>query len=210
VGPNFDGGIGLAVTQCSSVTGTRLEVVNNVDPGMCLDGSKVVLHDVHASGNLRGIMLVSESAPSDVHIAGATLANNDGVGLGIGGATFAVVEDAVIDDTRSIALPVLVSGVSAGTDVVGDGVCWNASAVAHIRRMTVRGSERNGFLISGPASGILEDIAVSDGRILETNNPAGSHPMTSGATPPIETVSWDIGCIMDSYPMPTADAPPPI
>jgi len=202
VGPNLEAGIGLAVTQCATVTGTQLQVVDNEDPGMCLDGSKVTLDDVEVSGNLRGIMLVSHSAPSEVHLTGATVTNNQGVGIGIAGAIFAVVDDSIVDNTMAIALPALIDGTSAGAVSVGDGVCWNGSAVAHIHRMTVKGSQRNGFLINGPASGILEDVTLADGQIVQINYETGSQPMTSGATPPIEPIPEDMFCIEDRYPAP--------
>ena len=206
VGEQLDGGLGFGVADCASVTATGLEVVDNACVGMCLDSSKVALDDLVASGNLRAIYAGTRSAPAEVRISGATLTNNRGYGLSIAGATFAVVEDTLVDDTTGLALPVIVSGVSASTENVAEGICWTGSAVAHFHRVTVQGSERNAILIQGPASGILEDVAVPGGHIVQVQYDGGAQPMTSGVTPSIEVSPEVQSCGQDYY-APT-EAPP--
>ena len=205
VSSNFAAGLGLGISQCSTVTATHLEVVDSADAGICVDGSKVEFDDVQVSGNLRGLFVHSASAPAEVHIAGAAIRDNLGIGLAITSATFAVVDDSIVEDTKNIALPLPVSGVSASAALVGDGICWNGTAVAHMHRVTVSGSERNGILIHGPASGILEDVVVPGGRIFQVNYESGSQPLSSGTTPSIQTSAGDEQCAEDVYPMP----PPP-
>jgi hypothetical protein len=192
VGENFESGGGFCASAGSSVVGSGLVVQDNVDFGVLIDSSDAVLEDIDVSRNLRGVWV--QHIEKSVRISGATLDKNEGVGLALRGETCAtvVVEDAVISNTTNVPLPVLVTGVSAAAEVVGDGVQWEGNIVGLFRRVHLHANQRDGFVINGPASGVLEDVTLSGGDedpgILQQCYSGGPQPTILGSTPPLFVV----------------------
>jgi hypothetical protein len=146
------------------------------------------MSDISAAGNLRGVWLAP--GPHAISIDGATLQGNRGMGFGIGdGDTESTgtvsIDDATISDTESVLLPIIVNGVNAGSEEVGDGVHWRDGVTAHLDALTIRGSARHDVYIDGPAQGSLHDVSTEDGYIIQEC--AGPSPDVSGSTPPISS-----------------------
>ncbi|HZO13848.1 MAG TPA: right-handed parallel beta-helix repeat-containing protein, partial [Polyangiaceae bacterium] len=188
VGENFEAGAGISVSTCSRITAANLEIADNADFGLLIDSSRAEIDGIEVTGNLRGIFTQTQTGLSEIRIAGASVTDNFGVGLGISGATTITFDDSIVSDTRTIALPVLVDGVSAGAQNISEGICWSGTAVAELHRVLVKNSDLVAFVIDGPASGVLEDVTLPDGSLLEVNYTSGPQPMTSGSTPPIHTL----------------------
>ena len=93
----------MSASACSSITAADLEITDNEDYGLYIDGSQAEIDNVEVSGNLRGIYTTTQSAPAEVRIAGASVTGNQGVGVGISGASVMTLEDSIVSDTRMIA-----------------------------------------------------------------------------------------------------------
>lgn len=167
VGNDFEAGGNLSVVN-ATLDARGLVIRDAADFGILVHDSEAILGvqqggGVDVTGNLRGIWI--QGAASDVALANAAISDNLGVGLGIdAGATVAAI-DVTILDTRNIALPVLIGGVSAGSVEVGDGLFWGGGASVQLGGVVVGGSDRVPILIDGsvgPASS-LTDITLVDG-----------------------------------------------
>jgi hypothetical protein len=194
-GANFQNGGGIAASGCSVVAADNVRVESNADYGILMSQAGGAMDCVHVAGNLRGIWFQgspNEPMP-DGALRRATVENNDGVGIGLGcrvappSSGAITVENSSVADTHNIPLPVLINGVSAGTELVGDGIHWDGGIEGHFSDIAIVNSDRAGVLIDGPAIGTLHNVIPDSGRIVQTNYASGPQPTVSGGTPPIET-----------------------
>ena len=187
-------GGGVAATQCSNVSATRLRVLDSEDWGVLIDGSTAKLgaptssdETVEISRNRRGLWVqnvVYNAACSSIASCGelhnATLAENLGVGLGISGATRGwVICKASITGTQTANLPVSdENGFVGASKAVGDGLDWLDGSEVRIEQLTLSGNERQSLLIDGPASGDIGSLTLGAGEepILQQNLMGGAQP----------------------------------
>jgi hypothetical protein len=152
---------------------------------------------LEVSNNLRGIwgQHISQTVSETLIVEGATVTNNTGIGLGIDDTSLGVtVTSCVVRDTSMVALPVLVGGVSAGAENVGDGVNWFGASQMAVDGLTVSGSARASLLIDGPvapnsslAHVTLEGNDLNFGILQQNLPPSGTQPQLGPSTPPITT-----------------------
>jgi hypothetical protein len=197
VGDNFQHGLGLSVSGCSTLTADNLRVEDNADAGVVVSASDSAIDCAHIARNLRGTWFQagSEQGIGTALLRRATIEDNEGVGVGLcswvglpGGGTVSI-EDSRIVNTRCITLPVLIGGVSAGAEEVCDGVMWNGAVEAHFSNVQLVQNPRVQLLIVGPAVGSLHDVtAIDGGPMVQVNADGGSQPSRTGTTPPLE--SW--------------------
>ncbi len=193
VGDNFEAGGGLSISGCSHVDAQDVRITNNADFGMLIDDSSVDVDRVEVSGNLRGVWVqnITSSDPSQsVTMSHAMVAMNEGIGLGIAEASVGVtIEDSEIVETLSIPLPVLVGGVSASVEDVGDGIAWLDASQVTLTSVTVTSSARASILIDGEvgSGSTISNVVQSGGDeamgILQQNlPPGGEQPAVAGNT----------------------------
>jgi parallel beta helix pectate lyase-like protein len=185
VGPNFDAGGGVSISGCSTVTANALEVSDSADFGVLIDSSTVTLSTPTVTNNLRGVWI--QNVTGSVTVDHATISNNTGVGVGIDGMSSSVtVQDSTITDTQMISLPVLVGGVSAGAEEVGDGLAWLGNSFAIIENVSISTSARASVLIDGEVvmGSSITNLTLAGGDeqkgIVQQNLPMnGQQPNTS-------------------------------
>ncbi len=168
VGPDFQAGGGMAISGCSVVNGTGVTVRDSTDFGMLIDDSTAQLSGVHVEGNLRGMWVqsIGKSQPAgSVGIAVSDVVGNQGVSLGVAlGSKNVTFENASIDNTKQVALPVLING-QAGMNTVGDGITWADLSQVGLKGVTVSRSSVCSVLIDGnvTAGSALTNVTLSQG-----------------------------------------------
>ncbi len=197
VGANFEAGGGLSISGCSQVDATDVRISNNADFGLLIDDSAFDAERLDVSGNLRGVWIqhIGLSTSQPVILREASISDNQGVGIGIDGQSVGVtVENSDVTETRSIALPVLVGGVSASVEEVGDGIAWLDGSQVMLNSVTVSSSARASILIDGPVgpNSSIANVTLSGGDealgILQQNlPPGGEEPSVAGNTAPSVT-----------------------
>jgi hypothetical protein len=197
VGGQFDGGGGVSVAYCSTVNATDLQILDSADFGMLVHDSSLSLNGGTIDGNLRGLWIqnVGTSMLGSVTVNNASLDRNTGVGIGIANnSTNVSINTTAISNTEFVSLPVLINGVSASSDEVGDGINWQGLSQVVLGSVTVSGSARASVLIDGEvASGSsVTNLALEGGDeskgIVQQNLPSsGTQPVTSGTTPSVTT-----------------------
>ncbi len=197
VGANFEAGGGLSISGCSQVVATDLRINDNADFGLLIDDSAFQAERLEVTGNLRGVWIqhIGATESQSVTLRQATVRDNQGVGIGVDGQSLNVtVEDSSVSNTLIIALPVLVGGVSAGVEEVGDGIAWLDTSQVTLNGVTVSSSARASILIDGPVgiNSSIANVTLSDGDealgILQQNLPSGGEqPSVAGGTAPSVT-----------------------
>jgi hypothetical protein len=209
VGADFGYGSGLTM-RCGELVMQGLTIEGSADYGMGFfetDASVQAgdLGDVRITDNLFGIWAVNVGAQTSslASVSDADIADNRGAGVAIGGVVGGgVVEltDSVVRGTRNIAIPVLVNGVSAGSEEVGDGILWMDAVEVELSNVELSDNERASLLINGAAAGSLGDVQFSGGDSgdvpLLQNYVGGPEPAVTGATPSLEVTSEEV------YPVP--------
>ncbi|HHH30382.1 MAG TPA: right-handed parallel beta-helix repeat-containing protein [Polyangiaceae bacterium] len=208
VGQSFDFGSGLTV-RCSRMIVRGLEAVDNADYGIGIFDADVTLEpgDIpfRVSGNLFGVWAIEVGATSSTlaTLRGATIEDNAGAGVAIGGAFGpGIVEltEVTVRRTESIAIPVLVNGVSASAENVGDGILWLDGVETRLTDVEVADSERASLLINGASAGTLDGVRFTgsdagDAPLMQ-NYFGGPEPTAAGETPDLVVTSEEI------YPVP--------
>jgi hypothetical protein len=203
----FYPGFGVSISECSTVVASDLTIRNSTSVGLLVDHASLELERATIDGNVRGLWAQRIAADQNVTIRASSLSLNQGVGVGIGdGAVNVLVEDTAILDTQLVLLP----GKAGGPNVeVADGVTWLDASTVTLKNLTIERSQRMGILIDGPASGSIDDLALTttdgSGGVVQQNVPDdGESPDTSGTTPPVDR---DQG---ERFPVPGAVIPPSI
>jgi hypothetical protein len=203
-GDTVDGGqrgAGMAVTQCSNVSATRLRVLDSADWGMLIDGSTAKLgaptssdETVEISRNRRGLWVQNvvhnaacSAIGSCVEVHNGTLAENLGVGIGVAGETRGmVICKASVEKTYTDMLPASdVDGEVGLQKPIGDGLDWLDGSEVRIEALTLSDNQRQSLLIDGPATGDIGSITLGAGEtpILQQNLMGGAQPTQgSGVT----------------------------
>lgn len=212
VDQNFYAGGGVSVSGCSDLTASALRVHDSDDFGILVDDSSITLTGVELHNNLRGIWLqnIGGSATQAATITDLVASGNRGVGLGMNAATGGVtINNADISDTSAFSLPVLVEGVSAGAEEVGDGLTWLAESKAVIDGLTLTNSARAALLIDGEvaAGSTIANIAFGGGDeakgAFQQNFPMG------GLAPQVDANSSLAQVPEEQFPVPDDVAIPP-
>lgn len=201
VDDHFQPGGGLSVSQCSTVDAVGLYVRDNSNFGILVDDSSVNFGEpgsttIEVLRNLRGIWVqnIGASMPQTVLLTGCEVGENDGVGIGVDGAsTNVTIRESTIRDTAIIDLPVLIGGVSAGAEAVGDGVNWFSVSQVVIDGLSVSNSARASVLIDGEvaAGSSIDNVTLGDGDdikgILQQNFAGGEQPAVGTGAPSVTT-----------------------
>jgi hypothetical protein len=196
VGGNFEAGGGISASACSTVSATSVSIIDNLDFGFLIDDSSIDMDGFTVSGNLRGVWIqnIGMSMAATATVRNGVVTDNQGVGIGVAAASEGVtVVQTTISGTKAIALPVLVNGVSAGSEEVGDGLTWKGASQVSLDSVTVSSSARASVLIDGEvgSGSTIDNVVLSYGDelrgILQQNLPTGgAQPAVSGS-PPITT-----------------------
>lgn len=194
VGNNFEAGGGVSIAYCADVMANDLSVYDSADFGILVHDATLDMTGGAVDGNLRGIWLqeIGATEPSYASVTSVTLDGNLGVGVGVAGNALDVtVADSTVSNTTNISLPVLVNGVSAASEEVGDGLSWLDASTVTLDSVTVENSARTGLLIDGEvgAGSLIEDLTLNEvgdkGNIIQQNFvDGGTEPITSGTVPP--------------------------
>ena len=195
VGGNFEAGGGVSVAHCADVAATDLRVLDSADFGILVHDSSFVMNGGQVDNNLRGLWMQqigASQAGAVASVTSVTLDGNLGVGIGVDGAALDVsVTDSTVSNTANISLPVLVNGVSAASEQVGDGLSWLGVSSVTLSSVTVENSARTGLLIDGEvgANSSIENLTLNEtgdkGNIIHQNFvDGGTEPVTSGTVPP--------------------------
>jgi hypothetical protein len=210
VGENFEGGVGLSLAS-SRIEATGLRVRASYGAGvLCFncDGS------FGAAGQGRGVVLdenlrgfwaaTNEPAMHSVSLTNATLSDNSGMSVSVLNDLTAVIDDVVIRRTNMVALPVLVNGVSASAEDVGDGIEWGYSATVIMRDVTVGPSARVPILINGDVGegSSIERLRLVDGDdvvgiVHQNRSIDGETPMLGEDVPEPTTSSDELYAMPD-------------
>ena len=204
VGQNFDFGSGLTV-RCSDVIVRGLEVTDNADYGVGIFDANVTLEPGDTpfvvSGNLFGVWAIEIGATASTlaSLRGGTIEDNAGAGVAIGGGFGpGVVEltDITVRRTENIAIPVLVNGVSASAENVGDGILWLDGVETRLTDVEVSDNDRASLLINGASAGMLDSVRFTGGDSgdapLMQNYFGGPEPEVQGETPALEVTSDEV------------------
>ncbi|MBW2523454.1 MAG: right-handed parallel beta-helix repeat-containing protein [Deltaproteobacteria bacterium] len=198
---HFNPGGGMSVSQCSSVDAVGLSVLDNSNFGVLIDDSTVSFGEqgsttIEVMRNLRGIWVqnIGASSQQSVTLQGIDVGENTGVGVGIDGeSTNVTVRDGTVRDTTLIDLPVLVGGVSASSEEIGDGVNWFALSQVTLESLTVSNSARSSVLIDGDvgAGSTIRSVTLASGDdskgILQQNFVNGGVQPSVQAAPSVTT-----------------------
>jgi len=194
VGGNFEAGGGVSIAHCADVMAKDLRVLDSADFGILVHDSTLDMTGGQVDNNLRGIWMqqIGSSESSYASVTSVTLDGNLGVGVGIdGGALDVSVDSVTVTNTINISLPVLVNGVSAASEQVGDGVSWLGASAVTLSSVTVENSARTGLLIDGEvgAGSLIENLTLNEtgdkGNIIQQNFvDGGTEPITTGTVPP--------------------------
>ncbi|HZO15853.1 MAG TPA: right-handed parallel beta-helix repeat-containing protein [Polyangiaceae bacterium] len=168
VGDGFEHGGGVAASECAGLTATDLRIIDNEDYGMLIHDSSLNADGLKVSGNLRGVWIqaVGASMPGSVYLRNGELTGNQGVGIGVAMDSKSVtIENTNIADTQQIALPVMIDGVSASSELVANGITWKGLSHLSLNGVTVRSSQKQSVLIDGGvASGsTIANVLLSEG-----------------------------------------------
>ena len=189
VGKNFMGGGGFAFANCTVAEARALHAIDNADYGATIYESSATIHDGTLTGNLRGLWIQPGAQQSELD--GIELRDNFGMGLmllsasGGPGEGPVYVRESLIDNTIMMSLPVIVGGVSAGSEDIGDAIHWRDGVEAHFDTIDITRSARHDVLIAGPAKGSLHDVNARSGGIVQECG--SSSPEVSGTTPAINS-----------------------
>ena len=212
VGSNFEAGGGISASGCSEVTATQVSIIDNADFGMLVDDSSLDVDGLKVTGNLRGLWLqkIGLSMPgTKAVVRNGELTGNLGIGVGVAEVSVGVeILDTTVSETKTIALPVLVNGVSAGAQNVGDGITWKDESTVLLGNVTVMSSDRASVLIDGGvgSGSSIANAVISGGQygILQQNFDAtmGDIQPTLTASPPIEVSMVEILGVPDNIAIP--------
>ena len=187
VGSSFEAGGGISVSFCADVRLAKVATVDNADFGVFVFDSGAVLSGVTIERNLRGMWLMPGN--NAVEVISPRADANRGMAIGISSVNGAfgegpvMISDAQLRNTTTVALPVIVNGVSAGIEDFGEGIYWNDGVTVDVKGAAIEGSGRYGVLIRGPANGSLHDVKTADDIVQICGGPV---PDVTGATPPIQ------------------------
>jgi hypothetical protein len=211
VGPNFQAGGGMSISGCSDVTAGGITIEDNVDFGLLVDDSSIDVDGIEVRGNLRGVWIqkIGQSLAGGATLRNGVIADNKGVGFGIGTLSLGVLAEGLeVLDTQSIALPVLVGGVSAGSQQVGDGLTWLDGAQVTLSNLTMSGSARASVLIdkaSGAGSSI-EGIVLAGGDeakgIVLQSYAGGTQPTLAGGAPALDVQVTEVFSVPNEVAIP--------
>jgi hypothetical protein len=148
-------GAGVVVTQCSTLDARRAAISSNAYVGLFVDGSGAHLGDpseergIIIYGNVFGVWLsgvgVAEPA-QEVRLEGVAIEGNEGVGLGIDGASKGIIiYGSEIRDTAARTVPVF----GGGAEEVGDGLQSRALSAFVIDGLVLGGNARRSVLLDG-------------------------------------------------------------
>jgi hypothetical protein len=212
VGQSFDAGGGISASACSTLTATDLRIADNEDFGLLLDDSALDVDGFSVARNLRGVWMqnIGASMPATASLRNATITENRGVGIGVASSSVGVtIQQTVVSDTKVISLPVLIDGVSASTEQVGDGITWKGGSQVALDGVTVSASQRVSVLIDGEvgSGSSIANVTLAGGDeslgILQQSVPeGGEQPSVTGS--PSVTVLPD-----EQYSVPADVAIPP-
>jgi hypothetical protein len=215
----FAGGAGMSVSGCSVLTAKATRVLDNTSFGMLVDDSAATLggsggsDGVEISRNQLGLWAqnIGQSGGGQMVIEGCKFLANSGVGMGFDGSSKGIIiYGTEVRDTSVEVIPVLVGGVSADAEEVGDGVSWLGASQITIDGLTLGGSARQSMLIDGPvASGssianvLLEQGDESKG-LLQQNLPAqGEQPAIGQGAPPLLVDMGELFAVPESPMVPS-------
>jgi hypothetical protein len=207
------GGGGLSIARCSSVTATRLRVERSDSFGVLVDGASAALGSegseggVELRGNVIGLWVSNVLATQMVSLVGATIEENQGVGVGVSGETRGfIVCKSHIKATQSHTLPVYEGGTMGFVKEVGDGLVWLDSSEAIVTDLTLSANARASIVINGEASGNLQNITLQGGDeakgILHQSFAGGSKPTIGAGVPALSTHVEEV------FAVPVAPPPP--
>ena len=168
VGANFNGGGGLALSQCSTMTALQLTAADNTDYGVLIDDSTATLDSIQVSGNLRGIWLqrIGKSQQSGAfRLNCGVLSGNTALGFGVDvGSRDVGLSSVTIADTKLVTVAVLKNGQAAMAQV-GDGFAWGGLSQVNVDGLTVSNSARLGVLINGNVKDMssLSNVTLAGG-----------------------------------------------
>lgn len=169
-------GGGMAVSECSDVSATKLRVVDSADYGVRIDRSLARLGDdkdpdgtVEISRNLRGLWIQNVLDNSGCATVGGcvtlhngALEGNLGVGIGVAGSSQGVILcKSTVKGTASTTLPVSDVNKFSAVKPVGDGVNWLDTSQVTIEALTLSDNARQSLLIDGPASGNIMSLILT-------------------------------------------------
>jgi hypothetical protein len=200
---DFAPGHGVSVSACSSVKASGLAVRDNVGFGLLVDDAGAELGEagedgaLEVSGNQTGVWLqnVGKSDPAaSVTIDNASIKQNLGIGLGVGGASRGIIcWRSAIEGTKLTAVPVLEDGL-LGSDQVGDGIVWTAGSSAELDGITLSDNQRASLLIDGDvgAGSRIANVSQSGadaGKGILQQGSSGVSPSIGAGAPPVTTTS---------------------
>jgi hypothetical protein len=208
VDSGFRPGGGLSVSGCSMLDASGVRVIDNTHFGILVDDSSAHFRltadgvGLVVSNNLRGIWAqnIGLSGQQSLTVDGATVTNNIGIGIGVDGQSLgATLTNCTVRDTTMTALPVLVRGVSAEAENVGDGLNWLGTSQMTVDGLTVSGSARASVLIDGPvapgsslARVTLEGNDVALGILQQNLAQGDTQPQIGAATPALTTSASEL------------------
>ena len=218
VNGSFQPGGGASISGCSVVEASGLSIVDNTNFGLLVDDSSATFQpassgvSLEVTGNLRGVWLqhIGVSSTQQVLLDGATVSDNEGVGLGISdGALGVTLRACSIANTSMIALPVKVNGVSTGAQEVGDGLNWLDASQVVIDGLTVSNSARASLLIDGEVGegSTVSTVSLSGGDeakgIVQQNLPEGGRqPTVSDDAPSVDATLEEMYSVAEGLSIP--------
>lgn len=211
VGPNFQAGGGMSISGCSTATMLETTIQDNADFGLLVDSSILDADGVTVTRNMRGLWLqnIGTVLAGGASLANSVVAENRGVGFGVGAGSLDVLaQNMTVLDTNAIALPVLVNGVSAGQEQVGDGITWLSQAQITLDTVTVSGSERASVLIDrevgagSTIAGLVQSGGDESLGVVLQSYAGGAQPVTSGGTPALDVQPTEVFSVPNGVQIP--------
>lgn len=198
---SYEGGGGLSVASCSSLTATALRVEDSAKFGVLIDNSSAEIGteatpdvDVVISRNLIGFWVQHASMEQPVSLNAAMVQGNHGVGIGVSGGTRGfVICRSGIHDTGISQLPVLDAlGDPSGQGEVGDGLAWlnvskdgSGPSTVTMQGLEFSGNARASILIDGATQGgSIKNVTLGSGEmapVLQNASPGGDQPTVENA-----------------------------
>lgn len=188
-------------------------MADNEDWGILVDDSDFSLDGGTIDGNLRGIWVQNtvSTGVERVAILNTKLTGNQGVGFGIaGGSTGVFAENMTIADTLEVSIPVEIDGVSAASELIGEGITWADVSQARLTDITITNSAVKPMTITDEVgTGSVITRMQVDGSMEETQSilhqklPVGGvTPDWVGSSPTIETTPDQIQGVPSSVAIP--------
>lgn len=208
---HYEGGGGLSVASCSTLTATALRVQDSAKFGVFIDNSGADIgteampgFDVDISRNVVGFWVQHTLRP--VSLNAAMVEGNVGVSIGVGPGVGdpdaapgervgIVICRSAIQNTAMAQLPVLDAfGDPSGQGEVGDGLTWlNVSkdgfgpSTVTMQGVEFSGNARVSMLIDGATQGgSIKNVTLGSGEkppVLQNSPPGGDQPAVENAPP---------------------------